>query len=429
VRVSFAIAVAALALAVSGCTVSRPEDPVVLEGAQVPALAQVATGDVVAFRWVADSWDQVPVQVDERKRMEFTDASNPYLPATLTVFADPNTTTGADPDPNVDADDELAFMAKDLGAEAPGGTADPDGVLPGSGLKLRARSMLSDVARDGWIYLFERSGNLSPGAGEHYVDYDNATAATPYYVDHFSGLWLNDELRIKAGDASEVDLLDRAKVRFYPGECYPTEDYFDRGAFFLANREGPVRAIRSYMGAASGSFTERNHFFYEQREDIKTYLRVHQIPGVMDFFDYAPAATGMRYRNNNNRNGVTIDGNPETITPGKLTWETVDGPQGGLTMVHTVESDIPDLSLSSYYLDDSTPDAPEEVQCTGDSASMGASGPIVDEPMPSTDPRWPPFNSLTATRTIYFEAPGKTDGPRRQAQATSPFLITVSPGP
>ena len=56
--------------AVTGCTLDRPEDPVVLTGAQLPALSSVAAGDVVAFSWV-DAWDQVPVQVDERKPVDF----------------------------------------------------------------------------------------------------------------------------------------------------------------------------------------------------------------------------------------------------------------------------------------------------------------------------------------------------------------------
>ena len=94
-----------------------------------------------------------------------------------------------------------------------------------------------------------------------------------------------------------------------------------------------MRAIRSYIGANSGPLTQREHIFYEQREDIRTFLRVHAIPGAVDFFDYCPAAIGMTYRNNLNTGGVTIDGTPDTPPAGALTWETVDGPQGGLSIV------------------------------------------------------------------------------------------------
>ena len=43
--------------------------------------------------------------------------------------------------------------------------------------------------------------------------------------------------------------------------------------------------------------------------------------------------------------------------------------------------------------------------------------------MPNTDPRTAPFNSLTSTRTIYFEAPGKANGAARAPQAASPFRL------
>ena len=59
-----------------------------------------------------------------------------------------------------------------------------------------------------------------------------------------------------------------------------------------------MRAIRSYIGANSGPLTQRDHIFYARREDIRTFLRVHAIPGVLDFFDYSSAAIGMTYRNN-----------------------------------------------------------------------------------------------------------------------------------
>ena len=109
------LALAAVALTVTGCTLNRPADPVVMTGAQLPALRDVAAGDVVAFRWV-NGWDQVPVQVDERKQVDLGAVYNgtPMGFAT-TVYADPGTFTGADANANVDADDEVAFMAKDVG--------------------------------------------------------------------------------------------------------------------------------------------------------------------------------------------------------------------------------------------------------------------------------------------------------------------------
>jgi hypothetical protein len=444
------LALAVTALTVTGCTLNRPEDPVVLTGAQVPSLASVSAGDVVAFRWF-NGWDQVPVQVDQRKSIDLGAVYNGNaLGFVTTVYADPGTFTGADANGNVDADDEVAFMAKDVGPQAPSDATNPAGVVAGSGVKVKVHSSLGNGA-DGWIYLFKRSGNLSPGAGESYVDYDfqllsgdykttyklqdgpnpeDTTVATQYYVDHFSDRWLNDQLRVRAGNASEVDILDRAKALLGPGNCGRSEDTFDdaEGAF-IANKIGPVRAIRSYIGANSGPLTQREHIFYEQREDIRTFLRVHAIPGPWDFFDYSSAASGMTYKNNLNTGGVTIDGSPDSPTAGQLSWESVDGPQGGLSIAHSVVTDIPSFTSTSHYLDDSTPGSGAETQCTGDAQAFGESGPWLNSNLPNTDPRNSPFNSLRSTRTIYFEVPGKANGAARSAQAASPFQFTVTSFP
>ncbi len=91
------------------------------------------------------------------------------------------------------------------------------------------------------------------------------------------------------------------------------------------NRSGPVRGIRAFLGANSGPMTERQQVFYAGREEDTIYLRVHPIPSVMSFMDYSAAASGMTYRNNNNLAGVTINGVADSVTPGALTWESVDG--------------------------------------------------------------------------------------------------------
>src|SRR3712207_7012288 len=69
------------------------------------------------------------------------------------------------------------------------------------------------------------------------------------------------------------------------------------------------------------------------RSTLFPYTTLFRSP--WDFFDYSSAASGMTYRNNLNTGGVTIDGNPDSVVNGRLTWESVDGPQGGLSISHT----------------------------------------------------------------------------------------------
>jgi len=429
----------------------RIADPVVLTGAMVSSLTGLAPGDVVAFRHDAGGWTQIPVQVDERDVINFDDVYNHVGSygggITVPDYTDSETFTGPDSDPTLDGDDEVVFMAKDAGDEATA-TSEPPGVVADSGLEI----VITDPVGPGigYAYLFEQDGSLDPGAGQQYVGYqfnllsgnykttykigsgpnpENTTVLTDHYARHFSDRWIQDELRIFTATSTGVDVLDRHKFLFDPGNCGRSEDTFSNGeGAFVVNKGGPVRAIRSYLGANSGPLSQRQHCYYERREDIATFLRVHAIGGGMDFFDYSPAATAMTYRNNNNLVGVTINGVPDNLKAGSVEWELVTGPQGSLVMVGILETDIVGLAPTSYYLDDTTPPV---IQCTGDAFAYGASGTWIAQGIPNTDPRNPPAQFLTATRVIYYGAPGMTvaDAEQRKQWVASPLSITASVWP
>src|SRR4051812_30508164 len=70
---------------------SRAADPIVISGATVPSLIGVPVGDIVAFTW-GTTWKQIPVQVDQRKRVELNTVygkpANTSNPVNVEVFAD-----------------------------------------------------------------------------------------------------------------------------------------------------------------------------------------------------------------------------------------------------------------------------------------------------------------------------------------------------
>lgn len=437
-------AVAAVVPLLSACdparsTITRTDDPVVLAGSDLPRLRGRAPGRIVAFRVTTDgAWQQVPVQVDERALIDFGAApsSNTTAGTVGTVYGgapigvralqytDAGTFTGPDPNAAFDDDDELVFMASDLGGLAPSST--PAGVVAGSGVEVAVTDPLDDDAA-GWLYLYESNGSLQPGAGRSYVTYnfgltsgayrttykradgpnpENSTVTTSRYSHHFGDRWLDDSLVVRAGNATRVDLLDRHKSRLLPGECGRSEDTFDdaEGAF-VVNKNGPVRAIRSYVGANSGPLTQRTHLFYAGRQDVLTDLRVHAIPGVVDYLDLSPAASGMRYFNDRNRGGVPVDGQPDSLTRGRQNWELLTGSQGSVIQTHWMDTNIPSLPVTNYYLDDSTP---SEAQCTGDAVSYGASGPWINGGIADTDPRSGTTNVLRSRRSLTYLPPGST---------------------
>ncbi len=432
-------------LTAQASTLDRDLDPIVMVGTDLPTLSGAAVNRVVAFRYDG-GWQQIPVQIDERKVVQYSTVYNVLYGETFTTtaYTDPNTYCGADTDPTFDGDDELVFMAKDAGDQPAPGAGEPAGVIAGSGVELVINDTLDGGT--GYVYLFRTDGSLTPDAGQDYIsytfnflggeyipDYDLADGPNPedsqvvsaHYRTHFSDRWICDELNVYAGGATGVDILDRHKNLFGIGSCSRTENSFSNGegAFFV-NKDGPVRALRSYMGANSGPLTQRVHRFYEGRQDVTTHLRVHIIPGVMDLYDYSPAATGMTYYNDLNSTGVPVDGVPDSLSQGAIVWEMVTGAQGSLTISHTLDTNIPSFAYISYYSDDSTPSA---TQCTGDAYEYAFSGVWVYIYIPNTDPLMGDAYDLAATRRIYYEAPGQTSqtAALRHSQATTPPVVTV----
>jgi len=424
----------------------RPADPIVFTGADVPALTGIAPGDLVGFRYDS-GWQQIPVQVDERALKDLGSIynSSPNGIVILT-YTDAGTFSGPDPDPTLDSDDEIVFMAKDAGGMPPS-FSEPAGVIANTGVEVEIADPLNG-SQTGYVYLFRQDGTLSPSAGQQYVSYtfdllsgpylttyntqdgpnpEDSVVTTPHYSHHFSDRWISDETRITMGAATGVDILDRHKALFAPGNCVRSENTFSDGeGAFIVNKSGPVRALRSYIGANSGPLTQREHVFYERRQDMRTFLRVHSIPGIMDFFDYSPAAAGMTYYDDLNTSGVTIDGNPDSVALGAIQWEMVTGAQGSLVMTSLLLTDIAGLTYTSYYLDDLTPDV---TQCTGDAFAYGSSGVRVNQTIPCTDPALGCTNYLHGTRIMYYEAPGLTVAGAQALndQANTPLTSTSRP--
>lgn len=445
-RTVAALTAAVLVAAAAGCekvesrTVQRPGQPAVMTGADLSDLLGEDPDAIVAFRHVRRDgqaeWTQIPVQVDERKVVAY--GSQPPSNGTVGVegtvyghgsggptdlqYADPDTFVGADDDPTFDADDELVVMVDDAGT-TPTGTdrTPPPGTVPGSGVEVRIDD---PQGGSGWVYLFVTDGSLTSDAGVDYVDYDFAltsgdyrstyrrasgpnpetsTVTTPSYRIAFTDRWFETSWRIDAGDATGVDVLDAIKNQFALSYCGRSNATFAaaEGAF-IANIDGPVRAIRAYVGANSGPLTQRTHLMYREVEHIVTDLRVHSIPGVMDFVDLSAAAIGMTYRSSTMGAGVVVDGVADTVPSGVPEWETITGPQGTVVSTVAVDTDLTGLSFGGFYRD---AESPSEAQCFGDASFYGAAGVDITGGIPNTDPRQTPSASLSAVRTAYFLPP------------------------
>jgi hypothetical protein len=443
------ILAAALALVMAGPSAAndldRDREPVVLEGSVLADLQGTDPGRVVAFRY-DEGWIQIPVQIDERDVVDFGTIYNTDPTGyTVLTYTDTSVFTGPDSDPIFDADDELVVMAIDAGGEALA-LAEPPGAVPGTGLELTLTHPVTSATA--YVYLFASDGTLDPANGEERVAYsfgllsgpykttygtmagpnpEDSDVVSPFYAVHFYDRWLRDETSVSMGGSTGADILDEHKNQFAPGNCGRTCRTFSTGeGAFIVNRTGPLRTLRGYVGANSGPTTHRIHAFYEEREDILTVLRVHAISGVIDFFDYSPEADGMSYHNDLSPAGVTIDGIPDAVVPGAIVWEMVTGAQGTLAHAHSITTDIPGFSYTSYYCDDATP---PEVQCTGDAYEYGASGIWVQDGIPNTDPGVGPYYIFESHRRIAYGAPDQVSGFAEAfaAEVAQPLLVDVEP--
>jgi hypothetical protein len=454
-------------------SLNRVNDPVVITGASIAALNTLKPTDIVAFCYIDGSWGQIPVQVDERALLDIVtpygalagtgvgylppapSASNPKL----LFYCDTATNVGGDADTTFDSNDELVFMSKDAGGLFTGGGY-PTGVVNGTCQQVTITDPLGGT---GYVYLFANDGSLAQDAGTSYVTYtsnvhstsgfpannnmtntENTRITTAKYGWHFASEWVSDELKIFLGTG--VDILDRHKAFFANSSagCGRHEGLFSSGEnAYIVCKGGPIRALRSYMGAQSGPVTQRTHLFYEGRHDLITNLRVHAIPSIYDAFDYNSAANGMIYTNSLNATGDTINGKPGTITAGLQTWDQVKGKQGTLSIIYRKETTLTpsDATFSNYYDDNSAAPASD---CTGTQGAWGTSGvglqflsSVCTDCYTSAS-----FRSLEIQRYIYADsasAPAntaanystQTDNPLQVSVATcqSNYTITLSSDP
>jgi hypothetical protein len=337
-------------------------------------------------------------------------------------------------------------MARDAGGDA--GSLSPPAGTTGGGVELRIADPLAS-GQVGFVYLFRSNGSLEPDAGQSYVGYEfnllsgdyrttykraagpnpeNSTIAGKTYTARFSDRWLLDSLTLTLGRKPGVDLIDRTRYRF-PGTCGRSEDTFNAGeGAFLVNKVGPVRGLRSYVGANSGPNTQATHAFYDMAIDTSIDLRVHAIPGIASSLALSRDAIGMTFRNPQAPGGLAIDGVPETLAAGAPSWSTITGPQGGLGISTSVDTSLTALAPRTSYEDD---DTPAVTPCTGGSQAIGESGAQFTQGIACTDPGTSCSDHLRSrTRIALTPAALSPAGVQQIAQqGLTPLTVTVAAFP
>jgi hypothetical protein len=280
--------------------------------------------------------------------------------------------TTKDPVPGLDTNDELVFMARDAGVQAPSGAKLPKGIVDAREVRvadpfdagnvkfayiMEAGAKGPEPDADGYVSykrdsnadVYERSqssyggyGNARTGvvcdaAGNPILDAsgkpvvakrrprDYATITTDRYRFRYDGRWLMTDVRISPDDGKTYgpDVVDRWKARAFaqdPGSETPCCGYEEEdtnwggSSTLLGERVGPVRAIRETWGADSGTNVIRRETFYRDQMVQKNFLRVHVIPpldGIYAQWDFNAGRMTRFFSSRTNLtapDGVPVDG-------------------------------------------------------------------------------------------------------------------------
>ncbi len=360
-------------------TIGRGMEPVVLTGDDVEDLQGTPTDELFVYAYRDDSLEQIPFQVDEVATGTYTDtAGNP-----------------------LDGDDEIVFMASDLGGQPAEEEEQFSAGLPISPTfyRIEVTDPLSPTKK-GWAYVV-RSSSLTKTFTRTYTTYEPGSnqIVTPRYsvgfAQDFPGL---DYLAL---NGTGTDIVDRTKIRIKillgvldEDEIVNYVDFEPIGAV----KEGPVRVLAS--GGIKG---------------YRSILETATVQSIPDPFspqwarfstDFNENASGSTFYNANTPAGVTIDGNPDAVATVPLSpWSQVSDATG--TLVQVTDTSGLAGTKTNYYKDDAVIDHDD----TGDEKSYGDMGIKIQSPGQTIDYRTtlyvlpPEPDNVGETYQWYYEQP------------------------
>lgn len=325
--------------------VNRNEEPVILRGSALPSTLGMPVGKIFVYAYDGAVWRQIPGQVDE------INASGNYVAAEDGLF---------------DANDELVFMAKDLGVKAVAPPSSGGQPLAPAWYEVQVTDPLQSGA-SGWVYVVASSA-LTSVFPEDYVSFDPALhriTGENYKLGFATPKLWADYLTLSDGS---VDILDRTpKLRacrfiFCVNEnSLPDvqDDLVKDGRVRLILRQGKVLAYAS-LATVVGSFS------------IPSSLSPDWVRFSTDF---NASASNSTFYNAAVPGGVVINGLPDNVPTSPLsTWSQISRGTGTVVQV----SDVGQVGgvQTNYYVDDQQIDNTD----TGDQRRYGDNGIRVNNP-------------------------------------------------
>lgn len=368
--------------------INRPYEPIVLTGDTLSHFSNYEIQYLYLYAYDADlkSWKMIPFQVDEIDSSAKEDEKyfEPEKDSLLSGV--------------LDFDDEIVFMARDLGDEADS-TLWVDNT---DSIRYELEFVDSIDGSKGYVYLYS-SNSITESIPDEYGLYFDSSNDRVGSINYELGFdrgapdttgQMND-VQIKSGTGD--DIFDRLKIRAIGWWVVYFIDLYEttiKAKDAYASFVGPVRIIRNMKGRFIYERLDQNKkftqtvFFYPwsgsfKIVDIPIGL-IKQYGGevwtIRVSWDLNQNASGMKFYSEYNRNGNLIDGKNDTINqtcnPGELNWTMATGDQGTMLNVFHIPS-FGDVKRLYYWdsNDGTTGDNPDYfIVDTGDSLSLGDSG-------------------------------------------------------
>jgi len=312
--VSFLVAFAA------GAQSSHKYDPVVLDGARLPAVLGAKPADMAVFAYDGKDFQPVIYQVDERyEEMLYWQWTRRKRELVYALSMGPK--AKPDPNPAFDRDDELVFMFSDAGQKAPGG-AGPENAKACQEIKV----INPDTGGASYAYAC-KFDNPPPARAGSYVDLggdNNQFTGKSYRLTYPKQhtLFFN-QLQLGSRDNLSPNFLDVMKINYEVHAALGFFNYIitdaDINGYLRGMKVGPVRIVKEVVSVTEPWAHVQNRmlhhvFYYPYHIEWEMETRGPINWGPIHNYNYSltldlnPTAKGARFLSEKNPRGVTVDG-------------------------------------------------------------------------------------------------------------------------
>ena len=355
---------------------ARDYEPIIMQGSDFSQYVDQPVSQIFAYSYnqAQDSWTQIPIQIDEKD-----DSTHVWVPTPNNVLNN---------------NDEIVFMARDMGDQVPSTDKwiDDEDSRNYERYEITATDP-NDGGKQAFVYFYQSS--TITDVTSSYMNYtaaDGNGADIITGVSYIEGHTVNGipdywEIPVEAG-GSGVDILDILKLRI--NAVYQVFDLKITEAWLIFVKfdnpiQGKIRVcrriwLRDFLGFYTFNIPMYYYPYsiYSKGASMTLDPSEIQVSLIRQSFDLLPSAANMRFHNNENTD-IIIDGISDAVVPNlvfkpNVNWFLITGSQGTvLTLTELTELGTTGL----YYHDNSSGGTADGTTDTGDSESWCDNGIMI----------------------------------------------------